>query len=92
MPPPRDEQEELAAEPWFTVGENDIFPEELRHFLGLRGRVLETFLREHGDLFTVAFWRQIQERHRRGEVVSFYPYHPARRLRAEPAETVVSAV
>jgi isocitrate dehydrogenase kinase/phosphatase len=82
IPPPRDEQEALAAEPWFTVGENDIFPEELRAFLGLQGRVRESFLREHGDLFDVEFWRELQERHRRGEVVSFYPYNPARRLRA----------
>src|SRR6185295_7701476 len=83
IPPPRDEEEELAAEPWFTVGENDIFPEELRVFLGLQGCVRESFLREHGDLFGVGFWRQLQERHRRGEVVSFYPYNPARRLRAD---------
>ncbi len=83
IPPPRDEEEELAAEPWFTVGENDIFPEELRAFLGLQGRVRESFLREHGDLFGVDFWRQLQERHRRGEVVSFYPYNPARRLRTD---------
>jgi isocitrate dehydrogenase kinase/phosphatase len=83
IPPPRDEEEELAAEPWFTVGENDIFPEELRAFLGLQGAVREAFLREHGDLFSVDFWRQLQERLRRGEVVSFYPYSPARRLRAD---------
>jgi isocitrate dehydrogenase kinase/phosphatase len=92
IPPPRDEHEELAAEPWFTVGENDVFPEELRAFLGLQGRVRETFLREHGDLFTVAFWRDLQERHRRGEVLSFYPYDPARRLRAEATETVAAAL
>lgn len=82
LPPPRDEQEELAAEPWFTVDENDVFPEELRTFLGLQGRVREAFLREHGDLFGVELWSNLQERLRRGEVVSFFPYSPARRLRA----------
>ncbi|HEY7214565.1 MAG TPA: isocitrate dehydrogenase kinase/phosphatase-domain containing protein, partial [Thermoanaerobaculia bacterium] len=54
-----------------------------RAFLGLQGRVREAFLREHGDLFGIGFWQQLQERHRRGEVVSFYPYNPARRLRAD---------
>ena len=31
--------DELAAEPWFYVGENDVFPEEFIRFLGLRGRL-----------------------------------------------------
>ncbi|HKI06455.1 MAG TPA: bifunctional isocitrate dehydrogenase kinase/phosphatase [Thermoanaerobaculia bacterium] len=82
LPQARDEEEEMASEPWFTVGENDIFPAEMRTFLGLQGRAREAFLREHGDLLGVELWRQLQERHRRGEVVSFFPYSPARRLRA----------
>lgn len=82
VPPPRDEQEEMAAEPWFTVGENDVFPAELLTFLGLQGRLREAFLREHGDLFGVEFWHRLQERLRRGEVVSFFPYGRERRLRA----------
>lgn len=82
IPPPRDEQEEMAAEPWFTVGENDVFPAELLTFLGLQGRLREAFLREHGDLFGVEFWHRLQERLRRGEVVSFFPYAKERRLRA----------
>ncbi|MFL6196346.1 MAG: bifunctional isocitrate dehydrogenase kinase/phosphatase [Thermoanaerobaculia bacterium] len=85
MPEPRDEMEEMASEPWFTVGENDIFPSELRTFLGLQGPVREAFLREHGDLFEVEFWRGLQERQRRGEVLSFYPYSQARRLRTADA-------
>jgi isocitrate dehydrogenase kinase/phosphatase len=80
MPPARDEEEELAAEPWFTVRENEVFPAELRTFLGLQGRLREAFLREHSDLFCVEFWHELQERHRQGEVPSFFPYGPVRRL------------
>ncbi len=80
IPPARDEQEEMAAEPWFTVGENDVFPSEMLTFLGLQGRMREAFLREHGDLFGVEFWQRLQERLRRGEVVSFFPYGKDRRL------------
>jgi isocitrate dehydrogenase kinase/phosphatase len=80
IPPSRDDAEELAAEPWFTVGENDVFPEEMRTFLGLDGRLRDAFLREHGDLFGVEFWQRLQERHRRGELPSFFPYSPSRRL------------
>ena len=66
VPPPRNEQEVMAAEPWFTVGENDVFPAELLTFLGLQGEPRKAFLREHDDLFEVDFWRELQERNRRG--------------------------
>lgn len=87
IPPARNEQEEMAAEPWFSVGEDDIFPAELRTFLGLQGPVREAFLREHGDLFGAELWQGLQERLRRGEVLSFYPYSAARRLRTCAAVT-----
>jgi len=81
LPVPRDDEQELAAEPWYTVGENDVFPEELERFLGLEGELRAAFEREHADLFDPAFWRGMQERHRRGEVIDFFPYGEARRLR-----------
>ena len=71
----------MSAEPWFGVGEDDIFPSELLTFLGLLGELREAFLREHGDLFGVELWRGLQERLRQGEEVSFYPYGESRRLR-----------
>jgi isocitrate dehydrogenase kinase/phosphatase len=81
VPPARNEEEEMSAEPWFSVGEDDIFPAEMLTFLGLSGPLRDAFLREHADLFGVELWQGLQERLRQGEVVSFYPYNPARRLR-----------
>jgi isocitrate dehydrogenase kinase/phosphatase len=83
VPPARNEEDEMSAEPWFSVGEDDIFPAEMLTFLGLSGAPREAFLREHADLFGVDLWRGLQERLRRGEVVTFYPYSPERRLRGE---------
>jgi isocitrate dehydrogenase kinase/phosphatase len=84
LPAPRDDDEAFASEPWYTVGENDVFPEELRTFLGLRGRLREVFLREHSELFEVEFWQRMQELNRRGEILSFFPYSQDRRLRPLP--------
>ena len=84
LPPPRTPDEDLDAEPWFTAAENDIFPEEFRRFLGLTGALRETFERHHSDLFTVTYWRGLQERHRRGELVDVFPYPASRRLRSMP--------
>lgn len=81
LPRPRDADEETAGEPWFFVGERDIFPEEFRAFLGLKGELLDAFLAVHGELLNVAYWRRMQELHRRGEVLDVYPYKSARRLR-----------
>lgn len=81
FPKARHDFEEISSETWFAVGESDVFPEELGRFLGLEGRRRELFLQEHGDLFGVEFWRRLQERHRSGEVVEFFPYRDERRLR-----------
>jgi isocitrate dehydrogenase kinase/phosphatase len=83
LPAPRDGGEETAGEPWYFVGDRDIFPEEFRSFLGLRGELLEAFLAAHGELLTAAFWRRMQERHDRGEVLDIYPYRASSRLRPD---------
>jgi isocitrate dehydrogenase kinase/phosphatase len=81
LPTPRIPEDELAAEPWFTVGPQDIFPEEFRKFLGLSGRLREVFEEHHRELFTVEFWRRTQQRCRAGELLDFYPYASRQRLR-----------
>jgi isocitrate dehydrogenase kinase/phosphatase len=81
LPHSSDEGDETAGEPWYYVGERDIFPEEFRTFLGLRGELLQTFLAHHEALLGVAFWHRMQAQHARGEVPDIYPYKAARRLR-----------
>jgi isocitrate dehydrogenase kinase/phosphatase len=82
LPEPRDDEEETAGEPWFYVGERDIFPEEFGRFLGLRGELRDLFLSVHGDLLRPEFWQGMQEEHRKGRVLDIFPYGPSRRLRA----------
>jgi isocitrate dehydrogenase kinase/phosphatase len=82
LPQARDIEDELRAEAWYYVGENDIFPEEFLRFMGLQGQVLEAFLEAHRDLLTAGYWRQMQARHRAGEVMDIFPYRPSRRFRS----------
>ncbi len=72
----------MAGEPWFFVGENDVFPEEFLPFLGLTGEPRELFLARHSDLLGTAFWTTMQEEHRAGRVPDIFPYPPERRLAA----------
>jgi isocitrate dehydrogenase kinase/phosphatase len=74
------DDEEFAAEPWFSVGEHDIFPAEFGHFLGLQGPLREAFMRHHADLFDPRFWNGLQERLRAGEVLDIFPYDQSTRL------------
>jgi isocitrate dehydrogenase kinase/phosphatase len=83
LPQAGSDDEEVASEPWYFVGEHDVFPEEFRAFLGLRGELLAAFLAAHGDLLTPAFWWHMQERLHRGEVIDVFPYRSSRRLRPD---------
>jgi isocitrate dehydrogenase kinase/phosphatase len=71
---------EMAAEPWFSVGERDVFPEEFRAFFVLPGALGEAFLGRHADLLDVEFWRAMQARQNAGEIVDVLPYREERRL------------
>ena len=84
LPQSSEDEDGMAGEPWYYVGERDIFPEEFRTFLGLQGDLLQTFLAHHAELLGVSFWHRMQELHRRGEVLDIYPYRGSRRLRRGP--------
>jgi isocitrate dehydrogenase kinase/phosphatase len=73
-------EEEISAEPWFSVRENDIFPEEFPRFLALPGAAEAELLEQHGDLFRAEFWRNVQSRLRVGEMPEIFPYPAERRL------------
>jgi isocitrate dehydrogenase kinase/phosphatase len=73
--------EEFSAEPWFYVGEQDVFPEEFRAFLVPPGRLREAFLEAHGNLLDPSFWQDVQRRLAGGEVVDVFPYRRDARLR-----------
>ncbi len=83
LPAATTSEEEVSSEPWYFVGEHDIFPEEFSAFLGLRGDLRECFLAAHGELLTPDFWRRAQDVHRRGIVPDIFPYPAHRRLHSE---------
>ena len=80
MPQPTTFEEEMAAEPWFSVRENDIFPEEFLQFLSFPDPARIALLERHADIFHPDFWRALQRRLREGEVPEVYPYPADRRL------------
>jgi isocitrate dehydrogenase kinase/phosphatase len=80
MPQATSYEEEISAEPWFSVRANDIFPEEFPRFLKFPDAACEELMKRHGDLFHAQFWRRTQEKLRAGELPEMFPYGPERRL------------
>jgi len=85
IPPAGDEQSELAAEPWYGVLRNDVFPEEFATFLLSDPRLREIFLRHHAELLEPAFWQAAQRRIESGELLDFFPYPESLRFRSRNA-------
>jgi len=81
LPVPTSYDDEMAAEPWFTVGPDDVFPEEFATFLGVQGRLRDVFLANHADIFEAATWREWQRRVAQGEVIEIFPYGETLKLR-----------
>jgi len=80
IPEPRTAEEEMAAEPWYTVGPADVFPQEFRRFLFGRPRIKQLFTQMHGDLFDPEYWRSLQQTIARGHVLDVFPYRRKKRF------------
>jgi isocitrate dehydrogenase kinase/phosphatase len=78
VPPATNPEDEMRAEAWFYVGDNDVFPETFINFLAFNEEQRAALLRMHGEILTAAFWRGVQQRLKEGEVVEVLPYHPHR--------------
>jgi isocitrate dehydrogenase kinase/phosphatase len=81
MPEARYLEDEMSAEPFFSVSPNDVFPEEFKRFLGLPPELRKVLVETYPEIFSASWWRQIQERVRTGKIPEFSPYPPERKLR-----------
>jgi isocitrate dehydrogenase kinase/phosphatase len=78
VPQATSDEDEMRAESWFYVGDNDVFPETFLKFLGFEGRLEDLFLEKHGEILEAGWWRALQERLAAGDLVEVLPYHPHR--------------
>ncbi|HEX7037690.1 MAG TPA: bifunctional isocitrate dehydrogenase kinase/phosphatase [Pseudomonadales bacterium] len=80
VPEPENPEQEMAAEPWFTVGPNDVFPQEFRRFLFGKPHVKRLFERMHGELFDPGYWQGLQRAILDGQVMDVFPYRRKKRF------------
>ena len=74
IPPPRDYADEIAAEPYWSMGPSDVFPEQFERFLVGDPGAREMFYEYHRDLLDPSFWLSKQERVRAGLQDDVFPY------------------
>ena len=83
IPPAPNEEAEMAAEPWYAIGPNDVFPEEFGRFLLGDARVRGAFMRHHADLLEPDWWQACRAHVAQGRIEEFFPYDKDRRLRSD---------
>ena len=74
IPPAKTYEEEMSAEPYWRVGDGDVFPEQFDRFLVSNPRAREIFYEYHRDLLDPAFWAGKQQRVRSGVQEDVFPY------------------
>lgn len=83
VPTPRNEEDEMSGEVWYSVGPKDVFPETFAPFLLGNDRVRQAFMAHHADLLDAAFWQSHKERIKAGHMFDVFPYDEAQRFQHE---------
>ena len=81
IPEPPYPEMEMSAEPWYTPGPADVFPEEFATFLLTDPRIRKIFLTLHRDLLDPTWWRARQAVIRSGRLDDIFPYPAERRFK-----------
>ena len=80
IPQARSIEDEMSAEPWYTVGPNDVFPEEFLHFMASSEHNRNRLRTRHGELMAEEFWNEAKHRIEAGQIPDVFPYPESMRF------------
>ncbi|HSH07350.1 MAG TPA: bifunctional isocitrate dehydrogenase kinase/phosphatase [Burkholderiales bacterium] len=80
IPPPRSWEDEMSAEPYYSVGPSDVFPEQFAQFLVADPKARAIFLDYHAELTDPAYWQDRQAQLRAGVQADVFPYPESARF------------
>ncbi len=86
LPPAANPEDDLACEPWFSVGDDDIFPVEFQMYFLANPAIADHFVEYHSELMTVEFWRDMQQTIRSGQLCDVFPYRRSQSFSREQIE------
>ena len=74
IPQPRTPEDEMASEPWYSIGPLDVFPEEFPPFLFADAGQRRLFNELHGEIYDADYWKSLQAAIAEGKVIDVFPY------------------
>ena len=74
IPQPRTPEDEMASEPWYSIGPLDVFPEEFPPFLFADASQRRLFDELHGEIYDANYWKALQASIASGKVIDVFPY------------------
>jgi isocitrate dehydrogenase kinase/phosphatase len=80
IPPARSYEDEISDTPWYSIGQNDVFPESFGPFFFTDPGDMALFKKDHADLLTAAWWNGMKRIIEAGELTDVFPYPVKRRF------------
>jgi len=80
IPPARNFEDEMSDTPWYSIGQNDVFPESFAPFFFPNREDLELFKKDHADLLEADWWNSVKEDILAGGQADVFPYPVKRRF------------
>ena len=80
IPPASEIQDEMSTEPWYSIQENDVFPETFGTFFFPDPQARQLFYRKHRELITAEYWLKTRQTIIEGGQQDVFPYPEKRRF------------
>jgi isocitrate dehydrogenase kinase/phosphatase len=74
IPQARTLDDEMSAEPWYTVNPGDVFPEEFPTFLTTSQEIRRILFDTHPEIYDYRYWQQRQKKTASGIWEDIFPY------------------
>jgi len=80
IPPARSYEDEISDTPWYSIGQNDVFPETFSPFFFTDPTDLALFKKDHAELLTATWWNSVKDIILAGDLTDVFPYPVKRRF------------
>jgi isocitrate dehydrogenase kinase/phosphatase len=74
IPEPMTPEQEMASEPWYSIGEYDVFPEEFISFITGNPQLKRLIQQNYAELFQPNYWKSVQEDIKNHRYRDIFPY------------------
>ena len=80
IPPARSYEDEISDTPWYSIGQNDVFPESFARFFFTDPEDMAQFKKDHADLMDAGWWNRMKDTILAGDLIDVFPYPLKRRF------------